>query len=67
MKGCFTRSQLRQVQHIATDAPSGRMLSELRSVCPRLRSLELDACHIVMVYEACQWKKKQKAASGYES
>ncbi|CAE7715294.1 unnamed protein product [Symbiodinium sp. CCMP2592] len=47
----FSSSQRLQVSHIACDCPSPEMLANLKTVCPNLKSLSLDAMHIVMVYE----------------
>ena len=52
LSSSFSSSQRLQVSHIASDdCPSPEMLANLKTVCPNLRSLPLDAMHIVMVYE----------------
>ncbi|OLP91613.1 hypothetical protein AK812_SmicGene26674 [Symbiodinium microadriaticum] len=52
LSSSFSSSQRLQVSHIASDdCPSPEMLANLKTVCPNLRSLPLDAMHIVMVYD----------------
>ena len=51
LSSSFSSSQRLQVSHIASDCPSPEMLANLKAVCPNLKSLSLDAMHIVMVYE----------------
>ena len=40
-----------QVLHVASDAPSAEMFQVLSKVLPHLKSIALDAMHIVMVYQ----------------
>ena len=47
-----------QVRHLASDAPSVEMHRVLQGALPGLRSLSLDAMHIVMVYEQNMNNKK---------
>ena len=47
----FTTSQRQQVIHVASDAPSSELFVVLKKVLPNLRSLSLDAMHIVIVYD----------------
>ena len=47
----FTTSQRQQVIHVASDAPSSELFVVLKEVLPNLRSLSLDAMHIVMIYD----------------
>ncbi len=56
-------ARMQQVKHIASDSPSARMHEVLSSVCPQLESLELDTCHLVMVYEAAQWGKRSEGSA----
>ncbi len=65
LKDRFSASQLAQVRHMASDAPSEKLLDALRTVCPRLESLQLDVCHLVMAYEQAQWRKKHLAVRGF--
>ena len=48
----LTLSQRQQVRHLASDTPSAKLLFAMKEVFPGLCSMELDACHLVMVYEA---------------
>ena len=42
---------LQQVEHVATDAPSGELFHELSAIMPSLKSLCLDPLHLAMKYE----------------
>lgn len=55
---CLPEAALMQVQHVATDNPSKKMLEDLREVCPNLAGLSLDPTHTAMRYEqACNGRK----------
>ncbi|CAE7843115.1 unnamed protein product [Symbiodinium sp. KB8] len=47
-----------QVRHVVSDSPSAEMHRVLQGVLPGLRSISLDAMHIVMVYEQNMNNKK---------
>ena len=49
--GRWSREQLAQVRHIATDDPSRHLFLELKKVCPGLQYMSLDGMHLVFKYE----------------
>ena len=58
----LTDGQREQVQHIACDNPSESLFLALKQKCINLKSLGLDACHLVMMYEQTQWHKKTEGS-----
>ena len=50
----FSADQLRSVVHIGTDQPSEKLFSQLKEICPSMRSLLLDPIHLAIVYSECQ-------------
>ena len=54
----FSADQLRSVVHIGTDQPSEKLFSQLKEICPSMRSLLLDPIHLAIVYEYGFWNKR---------
>ena len=54
----ITASARNQTVHVASDSPSDALFAALKDVCPNLKSMGLDACHICMLYEQAHWHKK---------
>ena len=54
----FTQTQLATIVHVASDSPSEKLYSELRAICPSLKSLMLDPVHLAIVYEYGFWNKR---------
>ena len=50
-EAAFSPQQRQQVKHVASDCPSPEMFARLHAIFPNLKSVGLDAMHIVMVYE----------------
>ena len=48
LKRCLPSAGLVQVEHIASDAPSNKLFTDLKMVCPNLRALSLDPTHAAM-------------------
>ncbi|OLP81486.1 hypothetical protein AK812_SmicGene16705 [Symbiodinium microadriaticum] len=46
------------VVHIGTDQPSEKLFSQLKEICPSMRSLLLDPIHLAIVYEYGFWNKR---------
>ena len=53
----FTSRQLSSIVHIATDSPSEKLFTELKAICPAMKSLMLDPIHLAIV-EYGFWNKK---------
>ena len=51
-----------QVLHVASDAPSAEMVRVLKETLPNLRSVALDAMHIVMIYQQNMNNKKTEGS-----
>ena len=54
----FSVEQLGSVVHIGTDSPSEKLFTQLKVICPSMRSLLLDPIHLAIVYEYGFWNKK---------
>ena len=60
---CLSQKGLLQVQHIATDAPSAKLLADLQVVCPNLTAISLDPTHAGMKYEQAFGGKRSHGSS----
>ncbi|CAK9093350.1 Uncharacterized protein SCF082_LOCUS43912 [Durusdinium trenchii] len=49
---------LHQIQYLATDAPSVKLLEELKETLPNLEGISLDPVHLAMHYESASARKK---------
>ena len=56
----FTSRQLSSIVHIATDSPSEKLFTELKAICPAMKSLMLDPIHLAIVYKCGFWNKKYR-------
>lgn len=60
---CLPKEGLAKVEHIATDAPSAKLLADLQLVCPNLKAISLDPTHAAMKYEQAFGGKKSHGSS----
>lgn len=63
LQKCLPPEGLQQVEHMATDLPSRKFLTDVRSVCPNLKILSLDPTHTAMKYEQALGGKKSQGSS----
>lgn len=67
IKACLQKSisapGLLQVEHIASDNPSPKLFSELKSICANLKALSLDPTHTAMHYEQGLGGRKSAGSS----
>eukprot|EP00438_Fugacium_kawagutii_P009987 Skav234406 [mRNA] locus=scaffold873:377309:378793:+ [translate_table: standard] len=59
----FTTHHLQQVKYISTDAPSLKLLTELKSCMPQLQTLILDPMHLAMTYEYTTGRKRSPGST----
>ena len=58
LEGSFTADQIALMVHVATDSPSEKLYTHLKTICPRLACLMLDPVHLAIVYEYSFWNKR---------
>ena len=63
----FSVEQLGSVVHIGTDSPSEKLFTQLKVICPSMRSLLLDPIHLAIVYEYGFWNKKKSGIQATSS
>ena len=51
LQSCLPEEALQQVEHVAVDNPSAKLVSELQEVLPSLGGVSLDPTHAAMHYE----------------
>ena len=54
----FSEASLAQIEFLATDQPSPKLFSQLRSICASLKCVALDPIHLAIVYEYAHWNKR---------
>eukprot|EP00439_Symbiodinium_sp_Y106_P050718 s2860_g6.t1 len=63
LEGSFTADQIALMVHVATDSPSEKLYTHLKTICPRLACLMLDPVHLAIVYEYGFWNKRVQKQS----